>query len=96
MEDLPLLPVLLPRSQITAALPLSPSSSSSDEDGDEVDDAMVGGSDKGEDVVVGAGNGGMEGNCEGLQNTATLCSNLYTKRVLCQAWLDTLAGTIYA
>ena len=61
MEDLPLLPVLLPRLQITAASPLSPSSSLSDEDGDEVDDVAVGGSDKREDVVVGAGNGGAKG-----------------------------------
>ena len=60
MEDLPLLPVLLPRSRITAAPPLSPSSSSSDEDGDEVDDDAVGGS-VGGDGDVGAGDGGASG-----------------------------------
>ena len=60
MEDLPLLPVLLPRSQITAAPPSSPSSSSSDEDGDEVDDDAVGGS-VGGDGDVGAGDGGASG-----------------------------------
>ena len=60
MEDLPLLPVLLPRSRITAAPPSSPSSSSSDEDGDEVDDDAVGGS-VGGDGDVGAGDGGASG-----------------------------------
>ena len=58
MEDLPLLPVLLLRSQITAAPPSLLSSSLSDEDGDEVDDVSVGGSVGGEGDV-GAGNGGV-------------------------------------
>ena len=60
MEDLPLLLVLLLRSQITAVPPSLPSSSASDEDGDEVDDVMVGGSVGGEGDV-GAGNGGVSG-----------------------------------
>ena len=60
MEDLPLLLVLLPRSQITAVPPLLPSSSLSDEDGDEVDDVAVGGSVGGKGDV-GAGNGGVSG-----------------------------------
>ena len=42
------------------APPLSPSSSSSDEDGDEVDDVTVGGSVGGKGDV-GAGNGGVSG-----------------------------------
>ena len=60
MKDLPLLPVLLPRSWITVAPPSSLSSSSSDEDGDEVDDDMVGGSVGGKGDV-GAGDGGVSG-----------------------------------